>query len=119
MRKNRTLAIAAAGLALAVAGPATIASASVARPADEAGYFALCSQGGYTSYAEWPDRGGLETVLVDNGTCLTVYLRGDVNEQVNVYEYDNGDSIYIGSTIYNGLDGETITTVAGPSFYVS
>jgi hypothetical protein len=42
-----------------------------------------------------------------------------VNEQVNVYEYDNGDSIYIGSTIYNGLDGETITTVAGPSFYVS
>jgi hypothetical protein len=116
MRKRATLGIAAVGLTLAVAGPATVASANAAKPADTAGYFTLCSEGGYTSYAEWPDRGGLSTVLVDNGNCLTVYLGGDENEQVNVYEY-NGSSIYIGSTIYNGLVGETIVTVAGPSFY--
>jgi hypothetical protein len=126
MRKRTTLGtgigIAAAGLTLALLGPAASASAATAsavRPADTAGYFTLCSEGGYTSYAEWPGRGGLSTVLVDNGSCITAYLGGTQNEQVDVYEYSNGASIYIASTIYNGLVGETIVTVAGPSFYVA
>lgn len=92
----------------------TVAHASLEQTA-QAGDFELCSEGGYDSYASFPDRGGLATYVVPNGSCYVTYLGGDTNEQVNIYEANNNH--YIGSTIYNGSVGETIVTIAGPSFY--
>jgi hypothetical protein len=79
-----------------------------------AGYLVLCSEGGYASYISFPNRGGLFSEGVPNGYCAFFPWAGN-NEQVNVYDYDNKQ--YIGSTIYNGSVGETIVTIAGPSFY--
>jgi hypothetical protein len=118
MRKRTTLA---SGLAAAVVGltltVAPTASATTVRPADTAGYFTLCSDGGYTSVVSWVDRGN-RSVLAPAGTCFTIYMGGTYNEQINVYDDVNGTFYYIGSTIYNGLVGETLVTVGGPSFYV-
>lgn len=113
---------AVAGLAV-LAGPAVMASAATTSPAgtdvravaDQAGDFALCSDGGYGSFAVFPDRGGWSTVVIPNGVCLRYAMGGNINEEVDVYDADNGQ--YIGSTIYNGLVGETIVTIPGPSFY--
>jgi hypothetical protein len=91
-----------------------IAKAKAVRP-DQAGNFELCSEGGYYSYASFPDRGGASTYLVPNGWCYVFPYGGNSNEQVNVYDANNNQ--YIGSTIYNGSVGETIVTIPGPSFY--
>jgi hypothetical protein len=95
-----------AGLATAVV-PAVSASAS-------SGVLTLCSEGGYPSYAVFPGRGGLSTYVIPNGQCYSTYLGGTTNEEVDVYA---NNWQYIGSTIYNGSVGETIVTIAGPSFY--
>lgn len=127
MRKNKAFGTgvviaAVTGLTLALAGPATAASAAVARPADSAGLLTLCSNG-YTSFARIPDRGGWSTLLVNSGSCSEYDLGGSWNEEVDVYEFGGGNgttsaSTYIGSTIYNGSVGLTIVTVPGPSFFV-
>ena len=100
---------AAAGLALAAA-PIVDASAS----AQAAGQITVCSNGGYASYAAFPGRGGWATYVASPGSCVTLNAGGNVNERVDVY---TGWGQYIASTIYNGTFGETIVTVAGPSFY--
>lgn len=111
---SRTSGVAvAAALGLAVSiGTAGAASAAV-RPADSAGIFTLCSDGGYGSYAVFP--GYIGTSVVYAGNCGNFTVSVYQNIQVDVYE---ANGTYIGSTIYNGLAGETIVTVAGPSFYV-
>jgi hypothetical protein len=98
---------AAAGLAFAIV-PAASASAS-------SGVLTLCSEGGYWSNVEFPDRGGLSTYVIPPGECYGTPLGGSFNEQANVYDSNTGR--LIGSTIYNGSVGETIVTIAGPSFY--
>lgn len=108
----------AAALVLAVAGPVATATA-----ADSGGTLTLCSNG-YTSYASFPGRGGRSTDLVNSGSCESFYFGGDQNEQVDIYEFGGnngvtGWSTYIGSTIYNGIQGLTIVTVPGPSFFVA
>jgi hypothetical protein len=97
----------------------TVAKVPVANPeavrVEQAGDFELCSEGGYDSYAVFPDRGGFATFVVPNGWCYIFPYGGNSNEEVNVYEANNNQ--YIGSTIYNGSVGETIVTIPGPSFY--
>jgi hypothetical protein len=92
----------------------TVATAKVVTP-DQAGDFELCSEGGYDSQAVFPDRGGFATFIVPPGWCYVFPYGGTSNEQVDVYDSDNNQ--YIGSTIYNGLVGETVVTIPGPSFY--
>jgi len=113
MRKSKKL------LAAGMAAAASLTAAAVIVPATSAsaatGVFTLCSDGGYGSVAQFPDRGYLETVVIDPGRCTSLVLGGDTNEQVNVIDADTDQ--LIGSTIYNGSVGETIVTIAGPSFY--
>jgi hypothetical protein len=112
---RRGLAAAALAGAAVVAGPAVTASAAPASAAST-GKFRLCSNGFYDSYAVFPGRGGFTTLPVLFGTCAVSSVPGIANEQVDLYE---ADRTYIGSTIYNGSIGETVTTIPGPSFYVS
>jgi hypothetical protein len=116
----------AALVALAVtAGPAVSASADTAHPPapavsagsfDLPGWITLCSDGGYNTVVMIPAVWGYYTDLyAAAGTCESGYVGPTDNVEVDVY----GDGGYIGSTIFNGADGETLTTVAGPSFYVS
>jgi len=106
----------AASIGLAVSLTTAGAASAAVRPADSAGNFELCSGGNYSSYASFPGRGGWSTNVVPVGYCYVYNIGGNVNETVNVYLY-NGTSYYLGSTIYNGLLGETIVTTA-TSFYV-
>jgi hypothetical protein len=105
------LAIPAASASAATASPASTASS--ARAQDSPGYLTVCDYGDYGINVSFPDRGGLGYSPFF-GQCGTVYLGGSQNEQVNVYT-DTG--AYVGSTIYNGLRGETIVGISGPSFY--
>jgi hypothetical protein len=112
----------AAVASLALAIPAASASAATASPAhtaswagaqDSPGYLTVCDGGDYGINVSFPDRGGLGFAPFV-GQCGTVYLGGSQNEQVNVY---TSTGAYVGSTIYNGSQGETIVGIAGPSFY--
>jgi hypothetical protein len=94
----------------ALAGLATVPAASA-----DTGALTLCSQGGYGSYAQWPDRGDFSTFVIPNGQCYTSNVGGNTNEDIDIY--DACTNQLIGSTIYNGSVGETIVTIAGPSFY--
>jgi hypothetical protein len=112
-RRSLYGAVGVVTLALAgvVAGPALSASASP-------GTFTLCSQGGYDSWVDIPPvdfETGMATVIVPDGSCQTWPFDGGFeNRKVDVYQ---AGGQYIGSTIYNGSVGETIVTIAGPSFY--
>jgi hypothetical protein len=118
------MTVAVAALAV-TAGPAVAAEAATARssaPAvsagiiDVPGWITLCSDGGYDSVLMIPAVWGYYTDLYAAArSCESAYVGSTNNVEVDVY----GDGGYIGSTIFNGADGETLTTVAGPSFYVS
>jgi hypothetical protein len=116
----------AALAALAVtAAPAVAADAATAHSSalavsagitDVPGWITLCSDGGYDTVLMIPAVWGYYTDLyAAAGSCESAYVGPTDNVEVDLY----GDGGYIGSTIFNGADGETLTTVAGPSFYVS
>ena len=73
-------------------------------------------RGGYGASAVFPDRGGWRTDYVANGTCVAYDMGGSIWEEVDVYDSDTGQ--YIGDTIYDGVNGETVVTTPGPSFNV-
>jgi hypothetical protein len=125
MRKRQFLgsglviAVVSLTAALIPTADAWAASTARARPQDTAGYFTLCSDGGYGSTVFFPDRGDWTTGIVPAGSCYTYDLGGSINEEVDVYmQTSPSGGVGIGSTIYNGAVGETIVTIAGPSFYV-
>lgn len=122
---RRGLTMAALAVLAVTAAPAVTASAATTQTAapavsagivDVPGWITLCSDGGYASLLMIPAVWGYYTDLyAAAGECYSAYVGATDNVEVDVY----GDGGYIGSTIFNGADGETINTVAGPSFYVS
>lgn len=78
------------------------------------GTLTLCSGGDFASYAAFPGRGGLATVIVERGRCRSFHLGGNRPERADVH-VANGR--YIGSFTYDGRQGANIRTVNGPSFY--
>ena len=122
---RRGLTAAALAAVAVIAGPAVAAGAATAHPSapavsngviDVPGWITLCSDGGYDSVlmipAVWGDYTDLYAAA---GECESAWVGYTDNVEVDVY----GDGGEIGATIFNGADGETLTTVAGPSFYVS
>ncbi|MDA3646862.1 hypothetical protein LZ318_40835 [Saccharopolyspora indica] len=103
------------GLALATAIGATLTMATTgAAQAAVPDVLALCSEGSFGSWAEFPERGGLTTVIVPSGQCLEFDLRGDKPEKVEFYA---DDYELIGTTTYDpsaGLNIATIDTPDGP-----
>jgi hypothetical protein len=114
MRKWKKFVALGAG-ATAVAGIAAAIALPASASADTVGYITVCSNGGFDSYVSFPDRSGWVTSVIPSGWCDTTQAGGNSNEQIDVYDSDTGQ--LIGSTIYNGSVGETIVTIAGPSFY--
>jgi hypothetical protein len=122
---RRGLTLAALAALAVTAGPAVSASAATAHPpapavragiVDVPGWITLCSAGGYASVLMIPAVWGYYTDLyAAAGECYSAYAGPTGNVEVDVY----GDGGYIGSTIFSGADLETISTVGGPSFYVS
>jgi hypothetical protein len=111
-RAVRTFGVTAAvTLGFVAGGPAVAASAKPA--VMEAGVLSLCSEGGYGSYLTFPKWGGVNSVIVPNGSCRNLSWPGSVDVDVDVYM---ADGQYIGSTIYNGSVGLNIFTHAGPTF---
>ncbi|GAA3361891.1 hypothetical protein GCM10020366_47640 [Saccharopolyspora gregorii] len=107
-RMGRGMALTAAvGAAFAMA---TAGTAQAATP----GVLTLCSKGSYGSYAVFPDRGGMATVVVPSGKCTDVEFGGNKPERLDIRQ--SGGAV-IGSTIYDGRAGLNIATVDGPSFY--
>lgn len=115
MRKWKKFVALGAG-ATAVAGTAAAIASTASASADTSGALTVCSSGGFGSSASFPNRGGWGTFVIPNGQCYTTQAGGNINEQINVYDADTGQ--LIASTIYNGSVGETIVTIAGPSFYI-
>jgi hypothetical protein len=76
------------------------------------GKITLCSEGGYGSYARFPERGGLSTVVVPSGDCLTVSLPGNGPEPVRFFVAHNDK--FIGATTYDPRVGLKVSTVKGP-----
>ncbi|WP_433870175.1 hypothetical protein [Saccharopolyspora sp. CA-218241] len=76
--------------------------------------FTLCSEGGYASWAEFPDR-HMATTVVQAGDCVTLSVRGTAPEPVLIRQ---GNGALIGPVTYDGRAGLNVTTVPGPSFYV-
>ena len=111
-RAVRGVGAVAVMLGFVAAGPTAAASAAPA--AMEPRVLTLCSAGGYNSFLEFPDRGGLQLNVVSNGSCMRWdQLGGSANERVDVFGFNNR---YIGSTVYNGSVGLNVVTLAGPTF---
>ena len=69
------------------------------------GQVQLCSQGNYTVYMEFPNRGGLESTTVPQGQCWQHYMGGNSWEPIKVYGIWNShpdQSFYIGIEWYDG-----------------
>ncbi|MET8759876.1 hypothetical protein [Lentzea sp. NPDC004782] len=105
----RVLAVAVAVVAALAVSP--LGSAQAATP----GVFELCSGGDFSSYAEFVERGGFSTYVVEPGTCQQFAYGGDHAERVDIHVLDGQ---YIGSLVYDGRAGVNVCTVNGPSFYV-
>jgi hypothetical protein len=114
------LALAATGAVSGAVLGVTMTSASASTIPFQ--HVQLCSQGNYTTYALFPDRGGLETTLVPAGTCWYEPL-GPISgvgwEPVEIYGEWNthpGTYFYIGTEYYNanvsgiGIGAEGTTT---------
>jgi hypothetical protein len=114
---HRGLAVAALAGAAVLAGPAVTAMAAPAS-ATSAGWFTLCSDGYYGSYATFTARGG-STLIVWPGACYSLNVLGSNDEPVELHMVDG---TYIGATTYNDAIGETVRTLStpwGPTFSVS
>jgi len=92
---------------LAGAGMLTAATVALGAGAADAstistGYVQLCAQGGYVSFIEFPDRGGLQSTLVSPGQCWYEYL-GTLDEEVpiEVFGSIDGTAVYLGEAWYN------------------
>ncbi|AUY53467.1 hypothetical protein [Streptomyces sp. CB01881] len=107
MNLDRTVlrrAAAAAGCAAAVL-TAVLVPAGAAQAATP-GQFTLCSDGYYSSYAEFPGR-HLATKIVAPGTCSTLNLSGNTKEFVVLHQ-DNG--AIVGSFSYDDAAGTGVST---------
>lgn len=116
----RTLRRIAKSVALPVAAGAAIASLpATAQAAEQSVVVTVCSRGSFYSLLEFPQRGGLQTVMVGAGSCLHwTNLGGSGVEQVNVH----GGGEYIASFQWDSNRSVTVNTVdtaSGKSFYLS
>lgn len=50
------------------------------------GWVQLCAQGDYPSVVEFPSRGGLESTIVNPGSCWLNYMGGRGWESINVMD---------------------------------
>lgn len=85
--------------AMAVIAPAAAASAASAN-------FELCAQGNYSTFAQFPDRGGYTTNVVSPGHCLSLSLSGLSTDPIYVYGYQASNApvitaFSVGSTPFN------------------
>ncbi|MFF3856450.1 hypothetical protein [Micromonospora sp. NPDC002575] len=96
------------GLLAVAATVGTLASASPALAAT--GATGVCSKGNYSSYLEFPYRGGLTTYVAPPGGCSTVHFGKYSSEPVNVYGYKNGATVYLGTRNINDLKKSVFRT---------
>ncbi|MFF0410532.1 hypothetical protein ACFYUY_08835 [Kitasatospora sp. NPDC004745] len=97
--------------AAAAAGCAAAALTVVLVPAGAAqaatpGQFTLCSDGYYSSYAEFPNR-HFATRIVEPGTCSTLNLSGESKEFVVLHQ---GNGAIVGSFSYDDAAGTGVST---------
>ncbi|MFD0278114.1 hypothetical protein ACFVHB_29990 [Kitasatospora sp. NPDC127111] len=131
MRTTTTRAARAAGLLLA-AGLVGLTGATAAHAGDAqpgrpgkpgsgtdtgipAGNFVLCSHGTYPSYAVFPKRGDMATVVVEPGRCVSLSLSGQSRETVVLYGLKpNREKFKIGTDTFDDRVGERIRTLNTP-----
>ncbi|WP_033289450.1 hypothetical protein [Amycolatopsis jejuensis] len=113
---HATFRLAARSIVLTGAVGAAIAlgSTGVAQAATPE-VFQLCSGGNFGSFAEFPERNGYSTFIVNPGECHSFNYGGNHPERVDI---KTADSQYIGSLTYDGRNGVNVKTVNGPSFYI-
>ncbi|MER7752807.1 hypothetical protein [Kitasatospora sp. NPDC097643] len=99
----RRLATAAA---LGAAALATALAPAGAAQAATPGQFTLCSDGYYSSYAEFPDR-HFATRIVDPGTCATIGVSGRSKDIVVLHQ---ADGAVIGSFSFDDATGTGVST---------
>ncbi|PSK61699.1 hypothetical protein B0E53_06398 [Micromonospora sp. MH33] len=106
------------GLLAAAATVGTLASASPAFAAT--GATGVCSKGNYSSYLEFPYRGGLTTYVAPPGSCVSVHFGKYSSEPVYVYGSKNGTRVYLGTRYINDLKKSVFRTYGSipgsPSF---
>ncbi|MFI6446050.1 hypothetical protein [Kitasatospora sp. NPDC050543] len=77
--------------------------------------FVLCSNGSYASYAVFPKRGNMATVIATPGNCVGLKLTGESKEKVVLYGIKpNGSSFKIATDTFDDSDGERIQTLNNP-----
>ncbi|WP_371493751.1 hypothetical protein OG871_01780 [Kitasatospora sp. NBC_00374] len=123
MRTTTTRAARTAGLVLAaglvgLTGATSARAADVpAKPAIPAGAnFVLCSFGNYPSYAVFPKRGDMATVIAEPGRCVGLSLSGQSKEKVVLYGIKpNQSSFKIATDTFDDREGERIRTLNTPA----
>ncbi|MFJ8622978.1 hypothetical protein ACIRD3_09025 [Kitasatospora sp. NPDC093550] len=99
----RRLATAAAlGAASLAAALAPAGAAQAATP----GQFTLCSDGYYSSYAEFPDR-HFATTIVNPGTCATIGVSGRSKDLVVLHQ---ANGAVIGGFSFDDATGTGVST---------
>jgi hypothetical protein len=81
------------------------------------GSLTLCSNGGFDSYFQVPDRGGMASFIVNNGQCRAFDYKLSANEQIKVFKASNEQEI--GAPFSYNPNLPYLHTVAGPGYYVS